>query len=61
MKSWRVQIVGANFKSASMRFFAAIFSWLIFGLGFIYMLFNQQKLSLHDKISGTYLIYLPKK
>ncbi|HIB96891.1 MAG TPA: RDD family protein, partial [Candidatus Thioglobus sp.] len=31
-------------------------SFMLFGLGFIYQLFNKDKLSWHDKISNTLLI-----
>lgn len=60
MKSWKIQLKNANYLAASVRFFASIFSWAIFGLGYAYILFNKQNVSLHDKISGTFLIYIPK-
>jgi uncharacterized RDD family membrane protein YckC len=60
MKSWRIKIQNATYKTASIRFFASIFSWIIFGCGYFYVLFNKNNLSLHDKISNTFLIYLPK-
>jgi uncharacterized RDD family membrane protein YckC len=60
MKSWRIKIQNATYKTASIRFFASIFSWIIFGFGYFYVLFNKNNLSLHDKISNTFLIYLPK-
>jgi uncharacterized RDD family membrane protein YckC len=60
MKSWRIKIQNATYKTASIRFFASIFSWIMFGFGYFYVLFNKNNLSLHDKISNTFLIYLPK-
>jgi uncharacterized RDD family membrane protein YckC len=61
MKSWDISIKNANYFNASVRFFASIFSWIIFGLGYIYILFNANNSSLHDKISQTFLVYKPKK
>ena len=45
---------------ASIRFFAAIVSWLAFGLGFLWQLWDKDRLAWHDRISGTRLRYYPK-
>lgn len=46
---------------ASIRFFAAILSWLAMGLGFLWQLWDKDKTTWHDRLSGTRLRYYPKK
>ena len=66
MQSWRLQLetteggrpgVGA----ATLRFFAAILSWLPLGLGFWWQLVDPDGLAWHDRLSGTRLVYYPKQ
>lgn len=45
---------------ASMRFFAALLSWLSVGVGFLWQLWDTEKLTWHDRISGTRLMHYPK-
>ena len=66
MQSWRLRIENADGQKpglviATVRFFAAIVSWLPFGLGFIWQLWDKEKLTWHDRISGTRLVRYPKK
>ncbi len=61
MKAWKFQLIqhtGENIthKQALIRFFAGMISFATFGLGFVYQLFNKDRLSWHDKISKTLLI-----
>lgn len=65
MQSWRLRIEAADgrkptYRQASIRFFAAILSWLPLGLGFLWQLWDDEKLAWHDRISGTRLRYYPK-
>jgi len=65
MQSWRLRIETAegakpSFAAASLRFIAAIFSWLPAGLGFWWQLWDADKLTWHDRISGTRLRHYPK-
>lgn len=46
---------------ASLRFAAALLSWAPFGLGFAWQLWDRDKLTWHDRISGTRLRYYPKE
>ena len=59
MRAWKFEIIQKDgshvtHKQSLIRILLAIFSLL--GIGFIFQLFNQQKLPLHDYYSKTYLI-----
>ncbi|MGI9270422.1 MAG: RDD family protein [Woeseiaceae bacterium] len=65
MQSWGLQLETADGRvpsvgQASIRFFASIFSWLAIGLGFLWQLWDKDKCSWHDRLSGTYLMHYPK-
>ena len=61
MRSWKIKAVNEDMSNLSwyhacLRFFYAILSWLCVGCGFIWILFDKNKLSLHDHLSKTRLI-----
>ena len=65
MQSWGLQLETANgetptYTAASLRFFAAIISWAPVGLGFLWQLWDKDKLAWHDRIRGTRLVHYPK-
>jgi len=66
MKSWRVQLRTNNpqqpvsWRQSAIRFLVAIASWLVLGLGYIWIVFNPQRKSWHDMASGTHLVVLAK-
>jgi uncharacterized RDD family membrane protein YckC len=65
MQSWGLQLETASgelpsLATASIRFFAAIVSWVPAGLGFLWSLWDKDNLAWHDRISGTRLVYYPK-
>lgn len=66
MIAWRVRVQTKEGRSISwsqalIRFLGALFSFFILGIGYIWMYFNDEKLTLHDKLSNTDIVYLPKK
>ncbi len=66
MQSWGLQLQDANdaipsLATCSIRFVAAIVSWGVLGLGFLWQLIDKDKLTWHDRISGTRLVYYPKE
>jgi uncharacterized RDD family membrane protein YckC len=66
MQSWRLQLEttagGAIiFTSANIRFFAAMVSWLPAGLGFLWSLWDKDRLTWHDRLSRTHIVYYPKE
>lgn len=65
MQSWGLQLETADGRrptlgNASVRFVAAIVSLLPCGLGFLWQLWDRDRLAWHDRISGTRLVYYPK-
>jgi len=65
MQSWGLQLETNDgnkptLATASVRFFAAILSWAPAGLGFLWQLWDKDKLTWHDRISGTRLVHYPK-
>ena len=65
MQSWGLQLETKDggkptFASASVRFIAAIISWAPCGLGFLWQLWDRDKLTWHDRISGTRIVHYPK-
>ena len=65
MQSWGLQLETmdggrATLSTASVRFIAAIISWAPFGLGFLWQLLDRDKLTWHDRISGTRVVHYPK-
>lgn len=65
MQSWGLQLQTnedrkPTFASASVRFIVAIISWLPAGLGFWWQLWDRDRLTWHDRISGTRLVYYPR-
>ena len=65
MQSWRLQLESMDgstpgLKSATVRFFAAILSWLPLGLGFWWQVWDSEGLTWHDRLSSTRVRYYPK-
>ncbi len=70
MKTWHIRLQNddrenanrqIDWKIAAIRFFSAIISWGVFGLGFLWSLFDKKNRSWHDMISKTVIIDLREK
>ncbi len=66
MMAWRIRIqstegASISWMQALVRFMCAMFSAAALGLGYLWMLVNDEKLTLQDKISNTEVVYIPKK
>jgi len=65
MKPWKIVLVDQqggkpNKKQVTLRFFSAILSWALAGLGFLWMIVDRKHLSLHDHLSGSRLLLVKK-
>lgn len=65
MRSWRIKLVRQDggpitWTIALKRFVFALLSLLCLGLGFLWVLYDRDKLAWHDRLSGTRLVRLPK-
>lgn len=66
MQSWNLRVESANgglpsVSAASLRFIVAILSWASLGVGFLWQLVDRDKLTWHDRLSGTRLVHYPKR
>ena len=66
MQSWGLRIetpqgTRPSLSRCSLRFLAAILSWIPLGLGYLWQLVDREGLSWHDRLSGTRLRYYPKQ
>lgn len=66
MKSWRVRVVAEDggaptLRQALLRYLLAWVSAATLGLGFIWVLFDPQRLAWHDRLSGTRLLLTVKR
>lgn len=66
MRAWRLKVInedgsGISWGKALVRFLLAGLSWLILFLGFLWALVDGNKQTLHDRLSKTMLIQLPRK
>jgi uncharacterized RDD family membrane protein YckC len=65
MRSWRIRVVrgdGSELRlgDAARRWLAAVLSWAPLGLGFLWGLVDRDRLALHDRLSGSRLVLVPK-
>lgn len=65
MQSWGLQLESMDgervtLAAASLRFVAALLSWAVVGLGFLWQLWDRDRLTWHDRISGTRIVHYPK-
>jgi uncharacterized RDD family membrane protein YckC len=65
MQVWGVRIQNSDGTAISiwqalLRFLVSICSWLLCGLGFLWVLWDKEKRSWHDIYSGSQVVQLPK-
>jgi uncharacterized RDD family membrane protein YckC len=58
MRSWHLRLAGngekgATWGQAMLRFVSAGLSWLALGAGFLWLLADPERLTWHDRLSGT--------
>ena len=65
MQSWGLQLQARDGRvpgvaTASLRFFAALLSLAVLGLGFLWQLWDREHLTWHDRWSNTRLMHYPR-
>jgi len=60
--SWKLRVVNKegnsiSWQQAAIRFSVAVLSWGVCGLGFLWVLFNKQRLTWHDIASKSHLAW----
>lgn len=65
MRAWRLKTVNRHgeqltWTQALVRMLAAMLSWLLLGLGWLWILFDRDQLALHDRLSRTRIVRMPK-
>lgn len=65
MRAWRLRLETwdgqiPTFSRATLRFVLAVVSLVPFGLGFFWQLWDKDRLALHERYSGTRMVYYPK-
>ena len=63
MQVWKIRTINdtgqiLTLGECAVRFFFATFSAMFLGLGFLWILFDRDKLAWHDRVSGTRVIFL---
>ncbi|MCG8669427.1 MAG: RDD family protein [Pseudomonadales bacterium] len=68
MRAWRLKVIDGrldgtppHFVKCLLRFMGAFFSISAFGLGYVWVLFDPNKDTWHDRISGTRTLVVPKE
>jgi uncharacterized RDD family membrane protein YckC len=61
MRAWRFKVVTdqgdrLRWGDALKRYLAALLSWLLIGLGFLWVFLDPEKLAWHDRLSKTRLV-----
>jgi len=65
MRAWRIRVVdragnAVTWGRAFVRFLAALLSWAAAGMGFVWSLFDPERLTWHDRLSGTRTVHVPR-
>jgi uncharacterized RDD family membrane protein YckC len=65
MRAWRIMLVRDDgrrigLRDVMLRQALAVLSWAAFGVGFIWSLFDAERLTWHDKLTATRLVLLAK-
>ena len=65
MRAWRLRVQRLDGRpitlwQALLRFLSAIPSWGVFGLGYLWILVDKNHMAVHDQISESVIVRLPK-
>jgi uncharacterized RDD family membrane protein YckC len=63
LRAWKIKVCGLDgqtisWQQAGIRFIAGLLSWTFLGLGFLWCLWDKNRLCWHDHLSKSQLIFL---
>lgn len=66
MQAWRIRIQNADGSTISwlqciLRFMTALISWACLGLGYLWMLWDRNRLTWHDRYSDSQVVVVPPR
>ena len=66
LRTWRLKVVRSNgekltWRDAAVRFAASAVAFIPAAAGLLWQLFDRDKLALHDRLSSTRVVKIPKK
>ena len=66
MQTWRIRLVGDKTQTVSVdralqRYLLASLGLMFFGAGFLWALFDRERLFLHDRLLGTRLVLVSRQ
>jgi uncharacterized RDD family membrane protein YckC len=66
MRAWKIRLYTADngpvsWPVATKRYLFALLSWLFAGAGFLWALFDRNKLTFHDRYSKSRLLLVPRE
>ncbi len=66
MRAWRIRLIREDgtdirWRDALVRFLCAFAAWAPFGLGFVWLLIDKDKLTWYDRLSGTRPVVLRRR
>jgi len=62
LRAWHMKVLTLEqqpltWRQAFLRFICAILSWLLLGIGFLWILFDKKRYALHDHLSQTTVFF----
>jgi uncharacterized RDD family membrane protein YckC len=66
MQAWRLKVERndgrpVDWPTALRRYLAALLSWSVLGLGFLWQIWDPEHLTWHDRLSRTRLVHYPRR
>jgi uncharacterized RDD family membrane protein YckC len=66
MRAWNLHTVDSHGKRltlgpAALRFLCAVLAWMPAALGVLWLYVDRERLALHDRLSGTRIVHVPRR
>lgn len=62
MRAWKIRVLTLDqqpitWRQAAFRFVCALLSWAVFGIGYLWIVFDKNRFSWHDHLSKTAIFF----